>query len=419
MHLTKLQNVFSGRFKRISINATYYNGLSNTLSHTIYNNYSKSYCTNITQDLTFFNRQLMLNNVTIRQYSSREQNNFHYVSQSQIVSNVILHNNKKEIRMGRKTYYNNLNCNSIRYFSNASVDSIAENHVPMQFSDIFRTLSESEFVKITQDSLLWMHDYTGLPWWSVIVLSTIIMRTAITLPLSLYQQYIFAKLENLKYEMNEIVKEMKKETYYGIHKYNWPEEYARRLYNHSLKKQWNKLIVRENCHPVKASILVLVQIPLWISLSMSIRNLCYMLPKQDADAYTIWQEFTTDGFLWITNLTVADSFILPIAMGLFNLAIIEINYMNRIKELRKWQQYLTYFFRIAAIGMILVAMYVPSCLSLYWATSSAFGLFQNLVLLSPKLRRFARVPVTTSESPHPYQLLRERMISRCLKKREK
>ncbi|CAL1685066.1 unnamed protein product [Lasius platythorax] len=283
----------------------------------------------------------------------------------------------------------------------------------MQFSGIFKTLSESTLVKISQDSLLWMHDYTGLPWWSVIVLTTIMMRTAITLPLALYQQYIFAKVENLKYEMDEIVKEMKIETNYGIYKYNWPKEYARRLYNHSMKKQWNKLIVRENCHPAKASILVLVQIPLWISLSMSIRNLCYMLPKQDADAYTIYQQFTTDGFLWITNLTVADSFVLPIAMGLFNLAIIEIIHMNRVKELTKWKQYLTYFFRITAIGMIPIAMYVPSCLSLYWATSSAFGLIQNLVLLSPKLRRFARIPVTTSESPHPYWLLRERIISRC------
>jgi len=52
-----------------------------------------------------------------------------------------------------------------------------------------------------------------------------------------------------------------------------------------IKKQWNKLIVRENCHPAKASLLILVQIPLWISLSMSIRNLCYMLPKQDASMY--------------------------------------------------------------------------------------------------------------------------------------
>ncbi|XP_029676642.1 cytochrome c oxidase assembly protein COX18, mitochondrial [Formica exsecta] len=411
MHLTKLQNVFLRQFKRISINATNFNVLSNTLSHTVYNNYSTS-CTNVTQDLIFLNQQLSLNNIIIRQYGSRVQNNFHYVSYPQMIFHVISHNDKEK-RIGCKNYYSSQHYNSIRHFSSVNVDSIAESQVPMQFSGIFRTLSESALVKFTQDSLLWMHDYTGLPWWSVIVLTTIMTRTAITLPLSLYQQYIFAKLENLKSEMDEIVKEMKIETNYGIHKYNWSKEYARRLYNHSMKKQWNKLIVRENCHPAKASILVLVQIPLWISLSMSIRNLCYILPKQDADAYTTYQEFTTDGFLWITNLTIADPFVLPIALGLFNLAIIEINYMNRVKELTKLKQYLTYFFRIAAIVMIPIAMYVPSCLSLYWATSSAFGLFQNLVLLSLKLRRFARVPVTTSESPHPYRLLRERIISRC------
>lgn len=36
--------------------------------------------------------------------------------------------------------------------------------------------------------------------------------------------------------MDEIVKEMKIETNYGIHKYNWPKDYARRLYNHSVGK---------------------------------------------------------------------------------------------------------------------------------------------------------------------------------------
>lgn len=34
--------------------------------------------------------------------------------------------------------------------------------------------------------------------------------------------------------------------------------------------------------------------------------------------------------------------------------------MNRVKELTKLKQYLTYFFRIAAIVMIPIAMYVPS-----------------------------------------------------------
>lgn len=41
-------------------------------------------------------------------------------------------------------------------------------------------------------------------------------------------------MENLKFEMDEIIKELKKETSYGILKYDWPKEHAKRLYNHSV-----------------------------------------------------------------------------------------------------------------------------------------------------------------------------------------
>lgn len=42
------------------------------------------------------------------------------------------------------------------------------------------------------------------------------------------------------------------------------------------------------------------------------------------------------------------------------------------------------------------------CLVLYWTTSSAFGLIQNLILLSPKVRRFFRIPKTANELQKPY-----------------
>ncbi|XP_011630837.1 cytochrome c oxidase assembly protein COX18, mitochondrial [Pogonomyrmex barbatus] len=414
MNLTNL-DAFLGRFKRVSkvtINyATCFNVSPNVLPCTsstfICNGYNTT-CLNV-QDLTVNKQQFVLNNI-IKYDNSKIQNNFPYISHPRHIFYKSLYNEMKYPR--HKTCHTGLYYNSIRYLSSTSIN-FTEGQIPMQFqNNIFKAISESMPVKVTQDSLLWLHDYTGLPWWLIIVLTTVIIRTTVTLPLSLYQLYILAKLENLKHEMDEIVKEMKIEINYGTHKYNWSKEYARRLYNHSMKKQWNKLIVRENCHPAKASLLVLVQVPLWISLSMSIRNLCYMLPKQDIDAYTTYQEFKTGGFLWITDLTIPDFFILPIAMGLFNLTIIEINYMNRVEKLSKWQKYLINFFRIVTIGMIPIAMSVPSCLSLYWTTSSAFGLFQNLILLSPKLHRFTKMPTTISQS-HPYLALRDKIAIRC------
>ncbi|XP_014478096.1 PREDICTED: mitochondrial inner membrane protein COX18 [Dinoponera quadriceps] len=419
MNKTKLQDIFSRGLKqasRVNINNTNsFKTPSRTLLYTVCNNYSTS-CANTAQDLDFDRQQPVLLNNVIKRYSSIQQSNFSYMSHPRIISPIILCNGDRYV--GYKIYHGGQSYNSTRYFSSANIDSVSEIEAPMQLSGIFKTISESMPIKIAQDSLLWMHDYTGLPWWLVIILTTGIIRTAVTLPLSFYQHCIIAKLENLKFEMNEIVKEMKKETNYGVYKYKWPKEYAKRLYIHSMKKQWNNLIVRENCHPAKSSILVLVQVPLWVSLSVSIRNLCYMLPEQNANSYATHQEFTTDGFLWITNLTVADPFVLPIAMGLCNLAIIEINHMSRTKETTKWIKYMTYFARIVAIGIVPIAMCVPSCVSLYWATSCAFGVLQNLILLSPKLRRFARVPITASESPHPYSLLREKIIARCSLKRK-
>ncbi|KAL6265183.1 hypothetical protein P5V15_005267 [Pogonomyrmex californicus] len=311
MNITNL-DAFLGRLKRFSkvtINyATCFNVSPNVLPCTsstfICNGYSTT-CLNV-QDLTVNKQQFVLNNIT--KYDSKIQNNFPYISHPRHIFYKSLYNEMKY--PGHKTCHTGLYYNSIRYLSSTSIN-FTEGQVPMQFqNNIFKAISESMPVKVTQDSLLWLHDYTGLPWWLIIVLTTVIIRTTVTLPLSLYQ----------------------------------------------MKKQWNKLIVRENCHPAKASLLVLVQVPLWISLSMSIRNLCYMLPKQDIDAYTTYQEFKTGGFLWITDLTIPDFFILPIAMGLFNLAIIEINYMNRVEKLSKWQKYLINFFRIVTIGMIPIAI---------------------------------------------------------------
>lgn len=49
------------------------------------------------------------------------------------------------------------------------------------------------------------------------------------------------------------------------------------LFRFQFKKNLHRIIsqlyIRDNCHPFKASLLVWVQLPLWISLSLALRNL--------------------------------------------------------------------------------------------------------------------------------------------------
>ncbi|KAJ9578456.1 hypothetical protein L9F63_005326 [Diploptera punctata] len=239
---------------------------------------------------------------------------------------------------------------------------------------------------------------------ATIILTTVFVRSVITLPLAVYQNYILAKVENLQLvEMPEIVKELKRETAIAMKQFNWTEKEARMIYNRSLKKQWNNLILRDNCHPFKASILLWVQIPMWISISVAIRNLVYMLPHQDA-AMVTYMEMSVGGFGWIPNLLIPDeALVLPVALGLINLAIVELQTMSKIRKDTKLQKYVTNLFRGLSLLMIPIAASVPSCLNLYWVTSSTYGLIQNLVLLSPKIKKLTKIPETPSQLENPYK----------------
>ncbi|KAK2582943.1 hypothetical protein KPH14_009004 [Odynerus spinipes] len=286
-----------------------------------------------------------------------------------------------------------------------------ENNIPFtKDNSLFQCVSESPPVQFTQEYLVWFHSYTGLPWWATIILATIIVRTTITLPLAMYQHYILAKLENLKYEMNDVARYLKRSTAESAIKFNWPEKYTQSVYQRAIREHWNKMVVAENCHPMKSAVLVLVQIPVWITLSFSLRNLCNMLPSGNPYAHQLYLELTTGGFGWISNLTEVDHFfILPVSIGLLNLIIIEIQSMLRVRELTRLQEITFNVVRFMAVLIIPLAACIPSCISLYWMTSSACGLCHNLLLVSPKFRRIGRIPETELECSHPYKHLYEQL----------
>jgi hypothetical protein len=188
MHAPKLRYLVLKQLKGVSkvtnnsIN-NYLTVSSSILFQSVHNEYSTSSCN--VQYLAVSNRRPAMsgNIVTAGQYSPRVRKNcFHVSSYPGIVSHAILSNGKKHVRCRAGPYYA-----SVRHLTTDSVDPVAKTMDSMQYGGIFKTLSESMPVKVAQDSLMWFHDSTGLPWWSVIILGTIMMRTMVILPLSLYQ----------------------------------------------------------------------------------------------------------------------------------------------------------------------------------------------------------------------------------------
>uniref|UniRef100_A0A1B6L9P2 Membrane insertase YidC/Oxa/ALB C-terminal domain-containing protein n=1 Tax=Graphocephala atropunctata TaxID=36148 RepID=A0A1B6L9P2_9HEMI len=296
-----------------------------------------------------------------------------------------------------------------RHFSfKESIDSAIVTH-----SSFFKWLSECTVVEQTQNFIVQFHDTSGLPWWLSIILTTCVLRTVVTLPLALYQNFVIARLENARKEMDDIVNNIKYELNREVRRNKWPEKKAKRHFNMAVRKEWTRLIERDNCHPAKAALLAIVQIPMWVVLSTAFRNLVYMLPHQDALAELKRLELSVGGVAWFPDLTTPDSFVIPITLGLTNLAIVEIQTMMRKGGDRtRLQRYATNFFRGFSIFMIPVAACVPSCLTLYWLTSSTYGLTQNLAVMSPRVRRLFGIPPSSTTHTHPYAHLAEQLRSR-------
>ena len=294
--------------------------------------------------------------------------------------------------------------NSIRHYSHVP-DSIVSDAIRYN-SGIFKIIAESLPVECMMEVLKAMHHNTGLPWWATIMLTTILTRTFIALPLTVHQHQIVARMENLKHEMKDVTKTLKMEMKMAMSNLGWDASYATRVYNESVKKEWKELIVRENCHPFKIVAMVLLQVPLWLGFSFSLRNFCYMLPKQDDVAHQHYLEFVNGGFGWMTNLTDIDhSFVLPVLFGLSSLVTLEVQQLLYKKNETKVRKIVKNILRVFTICMVPVLAYVPSCLTLFWTTNSFYTMFQTLLLLSPKFRRLGRVPKTDSEQQHPYSEL--------------
>jgi membrane protein insertase Oxa1/YidC/SpoIIIJ len=58
-----------------------------------------------------------------------------------------------------------------------------------------------------------------------------------------------------------------------------------------------------------------------------------------------------------------------------------------------------------AVGMAFLSSQGPSAVALYWMMSGFSAVAVNLILMSPKMRRFVRIPKLDTESQHPYKQL--------------
>lgn len=162
---------------------------------------------------------------------------------------------------------------------------------------------------------------------------------------------------------------------------------------------------QNNVSPLKLFLLPWVQLPLWITVSFALRNICgftYLNSDIDTGLYPPSPGIETEGALWLTNLAVADPhYILPAILLVTNILNIELNSL-RNKDPKRLERWLTRLFRGLTFFVFALSTQVPSAMSLYWASSSTYGLVQNIIMKFPKVRRKLGIPKTPSERERPF-----------------
>ncbi|XP_034399559.1 cytochrome c oxidase assembly protein COX18, mitochondrial [Cyclopterus lumpus] len=257
----------------------------------------------------------------------------------------------------------------------------------------YSSLSDSAPVHLCEHFLVSVQQVSGLPWWLSIVVATLSVRTLVTLPLATYQMVIIARVEVLQAEISELAKRLRYEVSFRAKEIGWTEKRSRFQFKKNLRRIVSQLYIRDNCHPFKASILVWVQLPLWISLSLALRNL-------SLDQSALQSGLAAGGTLWFPDLTSPDlTWILPVCLGLTNLLIVEVFALQRVNPSR-FQRVVTNSIRAFSVLMIPIAASVPSSMALYWFTSSLVGFSHNLILRSPAIHKILNLQTVRSESPY-------------------
>ncbi|KAK9727651.1 hypothetical protein K7432_001681 [Basidiobolus ranarum] len=244
------------------------------------------------------------------------------------------------------------------------------------------------FIEITKTLFETVHQGTALPWWATIIGTTFLLRSVATFPIALYQQRSIGRMLALRPVVLSWGETLKQQ----IAKDSSKKRFSYEEYNSELQKQYRdkvKALYRQHkCQPIVSFLLPWVQMPLFITLSFTLRDMSgYPIPWLGMSGSNPVSDFDTGGLLWFTDLTSVDpTWTFPLAIGLTHLANTELNayFMKQAPTLK--QKVIQNVFRGISVFMIPVASQVPMGICLYWLSSSTYSLLQNIAFKVPAIK---------------------------------
>ncbi|CAI4038760.1 hypothetical protein SMKI_06G1070 [Saccharomyces mikatae IFO 1815] len=266
------------------------------------------------------------------------------------------------------------------------------------------------------DTFLTLHEVLHIPWIVLVPLSTITLRTVVTLPFSIWQRKRILKQQELRKLVHPITPIVKLRLAAITNKKSkivteinsngsllplplqnpgvlTPEQITLLAVKETRKRQ-KRLFKKYNVPLWKNALLPIVQIPLWVTISMGIRTLTEA--QLIESFYPSWISLLSFGSFDLSTPLMAMPLLAPILVG--TLAVLNVEFNGRLmfssslssqgiktvsRNSNRVQEAMASILNVSRLGcvvMLAMSSQAPFLLSLYWISSQLYSLVQNIIL---------------------------------------
>lgn len=198
--------------------------------------------------------------------------------------------------------------------------------LPLSQIDPQSTESTLPSILALNESILTSMHHAGLPWWATIISSTLLLRSTFTLPIAIYQQRSLAKMIALAPMVQSWAETLKVQVGKDSRDRGWSYGTYQAELQKQYRKKVNAIYAQYGCSRYKLLLLPYVQIPLFVSMSLTLRHMtAYPLPWFGQTAQSPVQGLDQGGLAPFLDLTAVDpTLILPVLVGAGNLLNVEV-----------------------------------------------------------------------------------------------